>query len=368
MKSFYLYLVLSFFFIVSLKHSAAQQKDNVQVSGNAQYQLLEEAVQNYSKLKTKDPWVTIAFDERSFLKTSDRSPVIKEIRNRLELLGDFRGLGNSEVYNQRLENAVKRFQSRHGLEENGVINKTLIKALNVPLDARIQQLKANMERISKEVIQREGKWIVANIPEYKLHIFEDGDEVLSMDIVVGKTTNKTVIFSDEMEQIVFSPYWNIPESIVKNEILPAISKNPRYLKNNQMEIVGTENGFPKIRQKPGPKNSLGKVKFLFPNKYNIYFHDTPAKSLFEKKTRAFSHGCIRLSQPFELAKYLLKDDPQWTDEAIQNAMNSGTEKWVSLSEKIPVSISYYTAWVDSSGDVHFRDDIYGHDKNIVLLQ
>ncbi|MGV3509105.1 MAG: L,D-transpeptidase family protein [Sphingobacteriaceae bacterium] len=369
MKSFYLFLGLTFF-LISANQSIAQQQDDAQISppNSRQYQLLEEAIQHYSKLKTKDPWTEIVFDEGAYLEANDRSPVIKEIRNRLELLGDFRGLGNSEVYNQRLENGVKRFQARHGLEENGIINKTFIKALNVPLDTRIKQLNANKERLAKEFTKRENKRIVANIPEYKLHVYENGREVLSMDIVVGKTTNKTVLFSDELEQVVFSPYWNVPESIVKNEILPAIDKNPRYLKNNQMEIVGTKNGLPQIRQKPGPKNSLGKVKFMFPNQYNIYFHDTPAKSLFEKKKRAFSHGCIRLSQPFELAKYLLKDDPKWTDEAIQNAMNSGTEKWVTLSEKIPVSISYYTAWVDPSGDVHFRDDIYGHDKNTVMLQ
>jgi murein L,D-transpeptidase YcbB/YkuD len=171
-----------------------------------------------------------------------------------------------------------------------------------------------------------------------------------------------------MKQIVFSPYWNIPESIVKNEILPAMKRNRAYLRNHQMEIVGTQNGLPQIRQKPGPKNSLGKVKFLFPNKYNIYFHDTPAKALFSRNKRAFSHGCIRLSRPFELAKYLLKDMPGWTDAAIHSAMNAGSEKWVSLKQPVPISISYYTAWVDSSGDVHFRDDIYGKDRNLVQLK
>lgn len=183
-----------------------------------------------------------------------------------------------------------------------------------------------------------------------------------MDIVVGKISHQTEIFSDTLENIVFSPYWNIPASIVKNEILPQLNKNSSYLKNNNMEITGNLNGLPIIRQKPGPDNSLGAVKFLFPNQHNIYFHDTPAKSLFERKSRAFSHGCIRLSQPFELAKYLLKDQPEWTDSEITKAMRSGKEKWVRLVKQVPVSIIYYTAWVDREGLINFRDDIYGRDE------
>ena len=352
----YIILFLSGFLLPIQK--AASQTDS------DQYRRLEEAIEHYEKLNSKDSFQTISLGNQKSLKVNDRSPEIKDIKARLELLGDLRALGNTDVYNHRMELAVKRFQARHGLEETGIINAAVLKEMNVPLTARINQLRINLERLRKETSENTGKRLVANIPEYKLHVYEGNREVLSMDIVVGKTTNKTVVFSDEMKQIVFSPYWNIPESIVKKEILPAIKRNPRYLKTHNMEIVGTQNGVPEIRQKPGPKNSLGKVKFLFPNKYNIYFHDTPAKSLFSRRTRAFSHGCIRLSQPFELAKYLLKDYPGWTDAAIHSAMNAGTEKWVTLKEPVPVSISYYTAWVDSSGDVHFREDIYGHDRNL----
>jgi L,D-transpeptidase YcbB len=222
-------------------------------------------------------------------------------------------------------------------------------------------MRANMERILKDTLQRgEGKRIVANIPEYKLYVYEDNREVLSMDIVVGKASNPTVAFNDMMEEIVFSPYWNVPPNIIRNEILPAMKRNKRYLASQNMEITGNEDGLPVIRQRPGPGNALGKVKFLFPNKYNIYFHDTPAKTLFDREKRAFSHGCIRLSKPFELAKYLLKDQG-WTDDAIQKAMNARSEKWVKLEEKVPVFITYYTSWVDPYGDLQFRDDIYGHD-------
>ena len=185
-----------------------------------------------------------------------------------------------------------------------------------------------------------------------------------MKIVVGTEAHRTVIFSDELRYVVFSPYWNVPRSIVRNEILPKMNRDPGYLGRMNMERTGTEGGLPVIRQRPGGANALGKVKFLFPNPYNIYLHDSPAKSLFDQTQRAFSHGCIRVSEPFELARYLLKDQPQWTDAAIRKAMNRGSEKWVTLEKKVPVFIYYLTAWVDEAGRVQFRDDIYGHDARM----
>jgi murein L,D-transpeptidase YcbB/YkuD len=185
-----------------------------------------------------------------------------------------------------------------------------------------------------------------------------------MPVVVGKEGHTTVLFSDALEYVVFSPYWNIPPSIVRNEILPAMNRNSNYLAKNNMEITGKSNGIPEIRQRPGPSNSLGLVKFLFPNSFNIYFHDTPAKSLFEQDNRAFSHGCIRLGDPVWMANYLLQDEPEWTPEKIKAAMNAGTEKTVKLKTPVPVIITYYTAWIGEDGQLQFRDDIYGNDKNV----
>lgn len=327
---------------------------------NKQYLLLQKAVDRYERIKQKSNWPQIVVPGGSILKLNDTSQFIIPIKERLELLGDIRRPGSSDVFTPKLDNAVKNFQLRHGLEDDGIIGPAFIKALNVSIDTRIQQMTINMERIRQDTMDISGKRIVANIPEYKLYVYEDSREVLSMDIVVGKITDPTILFSDTLEHVVFSPYWNVPASIVKNEILPEINRG--YLKKNNMEITGKLDGLPVIRQRPGPENSLGLVKFLFPNQYNIYFHDTPSKSLFERKNRAFSHGCIRLSQPFELAKYLLKNQSEWTDENIRAAMNSGKEKWVNLRETIPVSIIYYTAWVDQWGRVNFRDDIYGHDQ------
>jgi murein L,D-transpeptidase YcbB/YkuD len=185
-----------------------------------------------------------------------------------------------------------------------------------------------------------------------------------MNVVVGKEGHNTMMFSGDLNQIVFSPYWNVPPSIVRNEILPAMANNPDYLANQNMEEIGTEDGLPKIRQLPGGKNSLGRVKFLFPNSFNIYFHDTPAKALFEKDKRAYSHGCIRLAEPEKMANYLLRNNPEWTPEKINSAINSGNEQFVKLKKPVPVIITYYTAWVDENGQLNFRDDIYTHDQKL----
>jgi len=181
---------------------------------------------------------------------------------------------------------------------------------------------------------------------------------------VGKEGHNTMMFNGDLNQVVFSPYWNVPPSIVSKEILPAISRNPGYLAKENMEITGNEDGLPVIRQRPGGKNALGRVKFLFPNSFNIYFHDTPSKSLFEKDKRAYSHGCIRLKEPEKLANYVLRNQPEWTPEKIEEAMNSGEQKFVKVKDPIPVVITYYTAWVDENGQLNFRDDIYGHDANL----
>jgi murein L,D-transpeptidase YcbB/YkuD len=186
-----------------------------------------------------------------------------------------------------------------------------------------------------------------------------------MNVVVGKEGNTTMMFNGDLNQVVFSPYWNVPPSIVRKEILPSMNKNSNYIAAKNMEVTGNEGGLPVVRQKPGPWNALGRVKFLFPNSFNIYFHDTPEKSLFERDKRAFSHGCIRLSDPTKMATWLLKDNPEWTPEKIDEAMNSGKEKFVKLKDPVPVIITYYTAWVGENGQLNFRDDIYMHDDALM---
>lgn len=330
-----------------------------------EYGLLKNDLIKYYQLEKQHSWENpISTGSKVVYKKGDSASVLAEIKKRLQSLGDLPGGTITGEYDLTLEQAVREFQRRHGLKQDGVIGPQFFKAINVPLESRIEQMLINMERMRWLPLPTKGTHVVANIPSFTLHVYEGEKEVFNMPVVVGKAANRTVIFNDKLEYVVFSPFWNIPSSIVRNEILPAMKRNPDYLDRNNMEITGNRNGLPAIRQKPGPGNALGKVKFIFPNRYSIYFHDTPAKSLFERDRRAFSHGCIRLKEPFRFAQYLLRNKPEWTDEKIRAAMNAGTEKWVKLEDTVPVTISYFTAWVDDQGKLNFRDDIYGHDKKM----
>ncbi len=218
------------------------------------------------------------------------------------------------------------------IPQDGKLSASVLKEMNVPAIERVKQILINMNRMRWMPQEPEGQLIVVNIPEFILHVYNGKNKEFDMAVVVGKEGHNTTMFSDKLTTIVFSPYWSLPASIVKKEILPAMARNRQYLKKHNMEITGQNNGLPVIRQKPGGDNSLGKVKFLFPNSFNIYFHDTPAKGLFNKDVRAYSHGCIRLSEPEKLADYLLKDDPQWPKEKINEAMNSEKEQYVAVKK------------------------------------
>jgi murein L,D-transpeptidase YcbB/YkuD len=206
-----------------------------------------------------------------------------------------------------------------------------------------------------------GKLILVNIPEFRMQVSEDGEKKFDMKVVVGKEGHSTILFSGSLDRIVFNPYWNIPPGIVRKEIVPAMEKHKDYLEKNEMEITGQSDGLPVVRQVPGKKNELGRMKFLFPNSFNIYFHDTPHKELFSKAQRAYSHGCIRLAAPRKLADYLLEPMPEWDAGRIDSLLATGKEQTVKLSSPVPVLICYFTAWVDGSGQLFFRKDIYGHD-------
>ncbi len=298
------------------------------------------------------------------LKKGVSSPTVTVIKKRLQLTGEMPGGDTSKLFNDSLEYAIKSFQQRHGFTPNGIVSDTVVEAMNVSVNERIQQLLINMNRLIWTPAQMPENVIEVNIPEFMLHVYEGKNKLFDMEVVVGKEGTNTMMFTGELNQIVFSPYWNIPASIVKGEILPAMKKNPGYLKRQNMEIVSETDSLPVIRQLPGPQNSLGKVKFLFPNTYDIYFHDTPDKTLFKKTNRAFSHGCIRLADAEKMATYLLRNHPEWTPAKIREAMNSGKENYVKLKNPVAVSITYFTAWIDNAGELNFRKDVYGHDKNL----
>ncbi|HYV96769.1 MAG TPA: L,D-transpeptidase family protein [Gemmatimonadaceae bacterium] len=329
---------------------------------HAQYRLLRTQLQTYAKL-ANEPWPTISFGGRRHLaRPQDTSSVIPDVRHRLVMLGDFDRDTSSTRYDSALVRGVKRFQRRLGVKDDGIVGDATLKALNVSPTENARTLLVNMERLRWVSPQQALNLLLVNIPEFRLHVFEENKEVMAMDVVVGKRANRTVTFTDTLTQIVFNPTWSIPASIVKKEILPAMDKDHDYLSTHQMEMTKERGSdVPSIKQLPGPTNPLGRVKFLFPNSHDIYMHDTPAKGLFANDSRADSHGCIRLSRAADLAGYLLEDDPQWTPDRIREAMSSGTEQAVKLAFPRPVAIVYFTAWVDASGELNLRDDVYGHD-------
>jgi murein L,D-transpeptidase YcbB/YkuD len=345
--------------IINKKHKDDKYFEDV----NDSYGDLKTQLKKYYAIVKAGGWPIIPAAKASYKKGTS-SPAIAIIKKRLQITGDLAGNDTSQLFNDSLEVAVKIFQERHGYKPDGVIGANVIKEMNVPAMVRLKQILLNMERMRWTPIIHEGNLIVVNIPEFILHVYEGKKEAFNMAVVVGKESNNTMMFNGDLSTVVFSPYWNVPPSIVQKEILPAMERNPGYLESQNMEMTGNEGGLPSIRQRPGVGNALGKVKFLFPNSFNIYFHDTPSKSLFSRDKRAFSHGCIRLSDPEKMANYVLRNQPEWTPEKISEAMNAGTEKHVRVKDPIPVIITYYTAWVDEQGRMNFREDIYGHDQKI----
>jgi murein L,D-transpeptidase YcbB/YkuD len=273
-------------------------------------------------------------------------------------------LTNDAIFDTTMVLAIKRFQDRHGIEVDGVIGNKVIADLNVPLKKRVEQLLINMERARWMPPQQDSTFVLVNIPEFRLRVFEKSKIALQMNVIVGSSANNTVIFNGNLQYVVFSPYWNVPESIVRNEILPAIKRNPGYIAKHNMEITNANGRLPQVRQKPGPNNALGRVKFLFPNNFSIYLHDTPNRNLFEQTNRGLSHGCIRIAEPKKFAEFLLRDQPNYTSKAIDSLMFLEKEKWVTLKKNIPVFLVYFTAWVDQAGELHFRRDIYQHDQKM----
>jgi murein L,D-transpeptidase YcbB/YkuD len=345
----------------SLK-SKAKETDQF-VPQNSQYKKLQEQLSKYIALEKQDFADTIAWVKKS-LQKGDSVYAIMQIKQRLQLFGDMESGDTSKMFDSTLFNATKNFQQRMGLGIDGVIGNKMIAELNVPVSRRIRQLLVNMERVRWMPAEKDTNYILVNIPEYKMHVYDSGRLLFDMNVIVGTTANSTVIFNGNLKYVVFSPYWNVPESIVRKEIMPGITRNPNYLSKNNMEITGYAGKTPIVRQKPGPRNSLGLVKFLFPNNYHIYFHDTPNRNLFAQSTRSFSHGCIRLGEPKKFAAYLLRFDSSWNSDNIESAMHLAKEKWVTIKKSVPVFIVYFTAWVDKDGLLNFRKDIYGHDEKM----
>ena len=349
------------------------------------YRRTESALKAYMDLARRDDGELLPLPPKT-VKPGNSYAGVAVLAKRLALLGDFldeRG-STEDIYQGALVDGVKHFQKRHGLEPNGLLDLASLSELNTPLSRRVMQLQLTLERLRWLTHKFERPPIVVNIPEFRLHA--DNEEyhwVLSMKVVVGGAyEHQTPVFASVIKSVIFRPYWDVPLSILEADLIPHLEKNPLYLTENSYEIVdkkGTvisegivnkatkeklRSGDLRVRQKPGPENALGLVKFDIPSPYDVYMHGTPATELFSRSRRDFSHGCIRVEDPVALAKWVLRDKPAWTEESIRAAMKGDETVQVKLDKPIPVLILYSTAVVTENGEVRFFDDIYGQDATL----
>ena len=368
-------------------HAADVQSvlDSVEPPYNG-YKATEAMLQKYLQLAAQGDGPQIP-DVAKTVAPGDAYAGVNPLVTRLRLLGDLHADtvvdANSPTYSGPVVDGVKTFQSRHGLAVTGKIDKQTISQLNTPLAFRVSQLQDALERWRWLPPQFPQPPIVANIPEFILRAYGPNQKVaFASNVVVGKALRtQTPIFANTMKYIVFRPYWNVPTGIVRGEIIPAITRDRNYISKKNFEVTDFNGkvitdgpisdevlaqlraGKLTVRQKPGPTNSLGLIKLMFPNEYNVYLHSTPAQQLFSQSRRDFSHGCVRVEKPAELAAYVLRNQPPWTLEKVQEAMQSGPDdQQVNLTTPVPVLILYVTAVVEEDGTVHFFDDIYGYDK------
>ncbi|QDH79381.1 L,D-transpeptidase family protein [Echinicola soli] len=349
------------------------------------YKSMRRTMKRYFRLAEamEEPWDKL---RGKTIKVNEESRLIPEVRKRLQYWNDLEAdnSGEEERYDSSLFDGVRYFQKRNGLEADGIIGKDTYTALNESPASLIRKVAVNMERmrwLPDTVLN--GRFVMVNIANFQLDYLQDNglDTVFTSKVIVGKEYHTTPVFNGEMAYIVLSPTWTVPSSIIRREMIPKIKKDVSYLSRNHFKILtysgkevspssidwskASAGNFPyMIRQSPGTFNSLGQVKFIFPNKHNVYIHDTPVKSLFSRDLRAFSHGCIRIQKPAEFAAVLLEGDHKWNLESIRAGMESGRETTVLLKKKVPVVLIYLTLWTDPAGKTYLRKDIYERDEAI----
>ena len=321
-----------------------------------QYHSLKNALIQLQQIQKKGGWPVVPLSTNS-LHEGINHPAIIDIKKRLKVSGEWQLDDSSDLFNNDLYNAVRLYQQNNGLLADGIVGKNTILTMNISVAERIKQIMVNMERCRWLPINNQGDYVLVNIPAFSLQVFNADSLVFECEAIVGKETNKTAIFKGMIKYVVFNPYWNVPDQILKKEIIPALSRNSNYLEKHNMEWYDG-----RLRQLPGPDNALGAIKFLFPNSFDIYLHDTPAKGLFKEQRRAFSHGCIRISAPHRLANYLLRNQAGWSTQKMDEILSTNKEEYIKLANEVPVYILYLTAFVDIKGNLNFREDLYGKDK------
>lgn len=341
---------------------------------------LRQALDRYQAIAAAGGWPVIVAGGK--LAPGSTDPRVRDLRRHLQFTGDLAGDPLGEVsnrYDDSVRHAVQRFQERHGLPGTGVVDAATLRELNVPVTTRIRQILVNLERARWLPEDLGDPYVLVNMAAFQLDVVEAGKSVLEMRVVVGERDKETPVFSDEISYIEVNPYWNVPKSIAYKEKLPQLRRNPYALVGQNIRVLAPGGGevnpgtidwaavganFPyRLRQDPGPRNALGRIKFMFPNPYDVYMHDTPSRSLFKRQVRAFSHGCIRVEKPMELAEYLLRGS--WSRERIQRAIDGGKNRSMQLDKPVAVHLVYLTAWVDPNGLVQFREDLYNRDARLV---
>ena len=353
---------------------------------HAGYKHLRDTLAIYRKFAEAGGWPIVPSGKK--LQLSDRSERVILLRQRLAAEGFLTNAGadDSTLFDSNLDQALKKFQIQNSLDADGILGTNTLQALNISTNQRVRQIVVNMERWRWLPQKLGDRYILVNIAGFDLNVVEQETLVLDMRVVVGKTYRKTPVFSDKITYLVINPYWGVPNIIAKKDILPKVKKDPEILINQKFRVfegwgkntreidsriidwntVTAANLKYRFKQDPGPQNALGRIKFMFPNKFDVYLHDTPAKELFVKARRDFSSGCIRIEKPVELAKYLLRNHPDWPPEKIRSTLTGSdiTVKTVKLSEPANIHILYWTVWVGKDGRIYFSPDVYDRDKSL----
>ena len=318
-----------------------------------EYAALRRWLATYRRIAQAGGWPAV--DAKKSLRLGDRGPQVAQLAARLVASGDLTQAGDE--FDVSVDRAVRHFQSLQGLSLDGVVGARTRAELNITAAVRVRQIELNLERWRWLPSDLGDPHALINIPAFSLAVTEHGRTVMAMRIVVGKDYLRTPIFSGNITQVILSPDWNVPDSIADKELWPREHRTPGYFASEHIEVL--RGG--KLRQTPGPWNSLGLIKFNIPNQYGVYLHDTPAKSLFEESNRAFSHGCMRIEKPVDLAEWLLRDRPEWPRDRIVQESQRGIKTMIDVRKPLPAHVLYWTAFSDASGELHFAPDIYRRD-------
>jgi murein L,D-transpeptidase YcbB/YkuD len=358
----------------------AQEIDSLNPQ-NIVYEEFKAALKKYNDIKARGGWEPVPAGPT--LKKGMQDNRVLLLRKRLQIIGDLPAeSADSAIFDDQLEQAVMQFQRRHFLTADGAVGKQTLDALNVPVKAKIDQIRINLERLRWVLHAIEGQFVIVDIAGFEVFVYKDNQILWTSRVQVGKPYRRTPVFKSEIKFLVLNPTWTVPPGILAKDILPAVKKDPNYLKDRNIAVIDrrgrivtqdtinwskySARNFPyQLRQEPGPRNALGLIKIIFPNDHLVYIHDTPSKSLFDRTERAFSSGCIRTEKPFELAEILLNDPEKWNQQSFKQVIDSRKTQTVILPKPVPVLLFYWTIDPEPDGSVRFKTDPYKRDAVVL---